>query len=493
MFLGLDLGTSSLKALLVDGEQRVVAAAAVPLTVQRPAPGHSEQDPEAWWQALLTAMDALRAERPRELAAVQAIGLSGQMHGAVLLDNAGQVLRPCILWDDTRASAECCELEQGFPALHAITGNLAMPGFTAPKLLWVRRHEPDVFRRTAQVLLPKAWLRFRMIGEYIEEMSDASGTLWLDVGRRDWSDASLAATGLSRANVPRLVEGTAPAGTLRPELAARWGMDRPPLLAGGAGDNAAGAVGLGAIRPGSAFVSLGTSGVLWATTGRFTPYPQAAVHAFCHAVPGVWHQMGVTLSAAASLAWWAGIAGRPETELLAELPPVRAPGEALFLPYLAGERTPHNDGAVRGAFAGLSHATDRAALTQAVLEGVAFSIRHCLDALAASGTHVVDADLIGGGSRSPAWAGILAAVLGITLHRLPEGERGGAFGAARLARLALTGEDPDAVCTPPVHAETILPDPALTEAYAGSLARYRALYPCMAEAMRDPPSARTAP
>ena len=482
MFLGLDLGTSSLKALLVDGAQRVVAGAAVPLTVQRPAPGRSEQDPDAWWQALLDAVEALRATHGRELAAVQAVGLCGHMHGAVLLDAAGAVLRPCILWDDARATAECAALEQAFPDLHAVAGNRAMPGFTAPKLLWVRRHEPDIFRRTAQVLLPKAWLRYRLTGECIEEMSDASGTLWLDVGRRDWSDAALAAAGLSRANVPRLAEGSAPAGTLRPDLAARWGMARPPVLAGGAGDNAAGAVGLGAIRPGSAFVSLGTSGVLWATTGRFVPDPRAAVHAFCHAVPGTWHQMGVTLSAAASLTWWAGVTGRTEAALLAELPPVRAPSEAVFLPYLSGERTPHNDGAVRGAFAGLSHGTGRAALTQAVLEGVAFSLRDCLDALAASGTAVAEADLIGGGSRSAGWGGIIAAVLGIPLHRSPEGERGGAFGAARLARLALTGEDPAAVCTPPARAETITPDPALAAAYAGSLARYRALYPCLSAA-----------
>jgi len=493
LFLGLDLGTSSLKALLVDGSQRVVASATAPLTVQRPAPGHSEQDPAAWWQALLAAMSALRTERPFELAAVQAIGLAGQMHGAVLLDGAGETLRPCILWDDTRAAAECAELERVFPALHGVTGNLAMPGFTAPKLLWVRRHEPDIFRRVARVLLPKAWLRFRLTGDYVEEMSDASGTLWLDVGRRDWSDAALAATGLSRDNMPRLVEGTAPAGTLKPELASLWGMAGRPLLAGGAGDNAAGAVGLGAIRPGSAFVSLGTSGVLWATTGRFIPYPQAAVHAFCHAIPGTWHQMGVTLSAAASLAWWAGVAGRPEAELLAELPPIKAPGEALFLPYLSGERTPHNDSAVRGGFAGLSQASGRAALTQAVLEGVAFSFRDCLDALAASGTRVTEAGLIGGGSRSLAWAGVIAAVLGIPLLRPTEGERGGAFGAARLARLALTGEPPDTVCTPSGGMQTVVPDPALVEAYAASLARYRALYPCMAAASHRPANIGASP
>ncbi len=475
MFLGLDLGTSGVKALLVDGAQRVLASHTVPLTVQRPAPGWSEQDPEAWWQAVLGAVDAIGREQQAALAAVQGIGLSGQMHGAVLLDGAGELLRPAILWNDVRASAECAAFEACFPASRAVTGNIAMPGFTAPKLLWVRAHEPDVFARLQTVLLPKAWVRYRMTGELIEDVSDASGTLWLDVGARDWSDAALAATGLSRAAMPRLVEGNAPAGRLHPALAARWGMARPPLFAGSAGDNAAGAIGLGAIRPGDAFISLGTSGVLFATTDRFRPYPERAVHAFCHALPGIWHQMGVTLSAAASLAWWAGVTGLGEEALLAELAEPVAPSPALFLPYLGGERTPHNDGAIRGAFAGLAYETDRPRLTQAVLEGVAFSLRDCLDALAASGTVVTEADVIGGGSRSRAWAVIIAAALGIPLHRLADGEHGGAFGAARLARLAVTGEPPDAVCTPPAQAETIWPSPALANAYARRLAEYRAL------------------
>ena len=479
MFLGLDFGTSAVKALLVDGAQHVLAATAAPLPVSRPAPGHSEQDPASWWQALLDVVDELKAARPRELAAVQAIGLSGQMHGAILLDAAGEVLRPAILWNDVRATVECVELEAARPDLRQITGNAAMPGFTAPKLLWIRRHEPDIFARTSKVLLPKAWVRYRMTGEMIEEMSDASGSLWLETGARDWSDAALAATGLSRDAMPRLVEGNAPAGTLIPELAARWGMRRPPILAGGAGDNAAGAVGLGAIAAGDAFLSLGTSGVLFATTDRFIPYPQAAVHAFCHALPHTWHQTGVTLSAAASLAWWAGVAGRSEAELLAGLTLPRSPGTVLFLPYLSGERTPHNSGAIRGAFAGLSQDTDRDAMTQAVLEGVAFSLRDCLDALAASGTHISEADVIGGGSRSSVWIGILASVLGITLHRLADGEHGSAFGAAHLARLAATGEDPAAICTKPRRLEAFAPDATLTGAYAARLARYRALYPAV--------------
>jgi xylulokinase len=483
VFLGLDFGTSSVKAVLVDGEQRVLGAGSAPLVVSRPAPGFSEQDPQQWWAALETALAALSRDHPAGLAAVRGIGLSGQMHGAVLLDATGAVLRPCILWNDVRAVAECRELEAALPALHAIAGNLAMPGFTAPKLLWVRRHEPATFAAVAHVLLPKAWVRYRLTGELIEEMSDASGTLWLDVGRREWSAAALAACGLSLAAMPALVEGSAPAGVLRAELADAWGLPRGVVVAGGAGDNAAGAVGLGAIHPGDAFVSLGTSGVLWATTDRFAPYPEAAVHAFCHALPGLWHQMGVTLSAGASLAWWAAIAGRDEAALIAELGQPTAPASVLFLPYLSGERTPHNDGAIRGAFTGLSHAADRAALTQAVLEGVAFSMRDCLDSLAASGTRIEAADVIGGGGRARVWVGILAAVLGIGLRRVAESEHGAAFGAARLARLAVTGEDPALVCARQPALETIAPDPALVEAYAPRLAVWRALYPALRQAL----------
>jgi xylulokinase len=478
VFLGLDLGTSSVKALLVDGAQSVIGSATIPLAVRRPAPGHSEQDPQAWWQAMLAAGDCLKRDHPGALSAVQGIGLSGQMHGAVLLDAGGAVLRPAILWNDVRATHECGLLEAGFPALRRVTGNVAMPGFTAPKLLWVRAHEPDVFARVRTVLLPKAYIRYRLTGALIEEMSDASGTLWLDVGARDWSDQALAATGLSRAAMPTLVEGSAPAGTLLPALTARWGMARAPVIAGGAGDNAAGAVGLGAIGPGDAFVSLGTSGVVFAVTDGFRPWPQAAVHAFCHALPGTWHQMGVTLSAAASLAWWAGVAGQSEASLLAELGPASEPSPVLFLPYLGGERTPHNDSSLRGVFAGLAHQTDRASLTQAVLEGVAFSLRDCLDALAASGTTITEAGVIGGGSRSGVWLRILAAALGIPVHRIAGGEHGAAFGAARLARLAGTGEAPSAVCTPAVIEETVAAEPAPAAAYGAQLTRYRALLGC---------------
>lgn len=483
MFIGIDLGTSGIKALLCDDAQTILASATAPLSVSRPAPGMSEQDPADWWRALDDAMSQLRGQQPAAMARVRGIGLSGQMHGAVVLDDAGQVLRPAILWNDVRASAECGELERALPSLRAITGNMAMPGFTAPKLAWLRRHEPATFARAAHVLLPKAWLRFRMTGALLEDMSDASGTLWLDVGARDWSDAALAATGMTRAQMPALVEGSAPAGVLHRDLAMAWGIDTAPILAGGAGDNAAGAVGLGAIMPGRAFVSLGTSGVIFAATERFRPWPQQAVHAFCHALPGLWHQMSVTLSAAACLAWWSGVCGVPESVLLDEMGLPTAPSSVLFLPYLSGERTPHNDADIRGAFANLSHDTDRASLTQAVLEGVAFSLRDGLDALEASGTRLAEVDIIGGGSRSPAWRQIIADILELPVQCLADGEYGGAFGAARLARLAVTGQAPAAICTPPHRSATHAPDPARAAAYRARLARYRALYPALAGAL----------
>lgn len=473
MYLGLDLGTSGLKAILTPDGHHPVATVTIPLTVQRPHPGHAEQSPEAWWQATLDAIDSLHRSHPKELAATQAIGLAGQMHGAVCLDANLIPLRPAILWNDTRAAQECADLEATLPTLRKITGNVAMPGFTAPKLLWLRKHEPALFAATKKILLPKAYLRQKLSGALIEDLSDASGTLWLDVAARDWSDAALAATGLTRAHMPALAEGNAPAGTLAKNLAARWSMTRPPIIAAGAGDNAAGAIGLGAIHPGDAFISLGTSGVLFATTPGFRPYPASAVHAFCHALPGLWHQMGVTLSAAASLAWWSQITGLPEPALLAELPPITAPSEALFLPYLAGERTPHNDATRRGAFTALSATATRPTLTQAILDGVAFSLRDCLDALAASGTIIETAGIIGGGARSPAWLRIIAATLAIPLRRLPDAEHSVALGATRLARLAHTNEPPESVCRPATPLEIIHPDPALTAAYAARLPTWR--------------------
>ncbi|MBB4426784.1 xylulokinase [Bradyrhizobium sp. CIR48] len=482
MYLGLDIGTSGVKAVLVSEAGAILATAARELALSHPAPLWSEQDPDSWVDAAIGAVDDLAARHQREVARVRGIGLSGQMHGATLLDEDGRPLRPAILWNDGRSQAECAVLEQRCPSLHAIAGNLAMPGFTAPKLLWLARHEPKIFARVAKVLLPKAYVRYRLTGEMIEDMSDAAGTLWLDVGLRRWSPLLLHATGLDLHHMPRLVEGSEVSAMLAPEFTQRWGMAKDVVIAGGAGDNAASAIGLGAIAPGDAFLSLGTSGVVFRVTDRFAPAPASAVHAFCHALPGLWHQMGVMLSAAASLAWLAGVMETPAPALLAPLGErVDGPSPIKFLPYLDGERTPHNDAAASGAFVGLRGATGRAQIVQAVLEGVAFAARDNLAALSAASGPVAALDLVGGGSRSPLWAQICADVLGIPVHRVEEGEVGAALGASRLGRLAVTGERPAAVCTRPRRLASFTPRASVTEAYDEAYRRWRELYPALKE------------
>jgi xylulokinase len=474
--LGIDLGTSGVKALLLDGDV-VVGTARAPLTVSRPHPGWSEQAPEQWWQATCACLDDLAATHCAALRAVRAIGLSGQMHGATLLDAEDRVLRPCILWDDGRSAPQCAQLEAAAPGLREISGNVAMPGFTAPKLLWVREHEPDVFARTRRVLLPKAWLRWRLCGEAIEDLSDASGTLWLDVARRRWSGELLAACGLDETQMPRLVEGTMPAGEVLAQWVDRWGFEQAPVIAGGAGDNAAGAVSLGAVNAGDAFLSLGTSGVLWVTTAKHAPAPERGVHAFCHAVPQTWHQMGVLLSAAASLAWWAACTGQDESRLLGELPAQAAAcAPCWVLPYLNGERTPHNDAAVRGGFAQLSASVIRPEMTQAVLEGVAHAFRDARDALASAGTRLDSADVSGGGARSDLWCDVLANMLDVPLNRADDAAHGPALGAARLAQAALTGRMH--FPRPPTR-RVFEPRPALVRRYDEAHDRWSDLYPLM--------------
>lgn len=485
MYIGIDIGTSGVKAVLVSETGAIVATAARELALSHPAPLWSEQDPDAWVDAAVGAVDDLAARHPREVAQVRGIGLSGQMHGATLLDEDGRPLRPAILWNDGRSHAECVALERRCPSLHTIAGNLAMPGFTAPKLLWVARHEPQIFERVAKVLLPKAYVRYRLTGEMVEDMSDAAGTLWLDVGLRRWSALLLHAVGLDLHHMPRLVEGSEVSAVLAPEFARRWGMANDVVIAGGAGDNAASAIGLGAIAPGDAFLSLGTSGVVFRVTDRFAPAPASAVHAFCHALPGLWHQMGVMLSAAASLAWLAGVMETPAAALLAPLGErVDGPSSIKFLPYLDGERTPHNDAAASGAFVGLRGATGRSQIVQAVLEGVAFAARDNLAALSAASGPIAEVDLVGGGSRSPLWAQICADVLGIPVHRVEEGEVGAALGAARLGRLAATGEDPAEVCKRPRRLASFAPRASVTAAYDDAYRRWRELYPALKETLK---------
>ncbi|WP_137131465.1 xylulokinase [Rhizobium sp. FY34] len=479
MYLGLDLGTSGVKAMLIDGNQNVIASATGALDVSRPFPGWSEQDPADWLRATEDALAGLKASHGSELAAVRGIGLSGHMHGATLIGADDAVLRPCILWNDTRSHAEAAQLDAD-PRFRALTGNIVFPGFTAPKLVWVKNNEPDVFAKVAKVLLPKDYLRLWLTGEHISEMSDSAGTSWLDTGKRAWSPELLAATDLTQEQMPRLIEGTEQGGMLRSELASRWGMGSGVVVAGGAGDNAASACGMGTVREGQAFVSLGTSGVLFAANGAYLPKPESAVHAFCHALPNTWHQMGVILSATDALNWHARVTGKSAGELSGEVGDIlRAPSGVTFLPYLSGERTPHNDAKIRGAFIGLGHETDRPALTQAVMEGVTFAIRDSLEALKSAGTQISRVTAIGGGSRSRYWLASIATALDMPVDLPADGDFGAAFGAARLGLIAATGADPLAVCTAPKTAETVAPVAGLTLAYEAAYGRYRALYPAI--------------
>ncbi len=472
MYIGLDLGTSGLKGIVIDDGQQVLAEAVAPLEVTRPHDGWSEQDPASW----ITAAEAVMAELAAKvgLAAVRGIGLSGQMHGATLLDAGHKVLRPCILWNDTRSAVEAAALD-GDPAFRAKTGNIVFPGFTAPKLAWVRAQEPEVFDKVALVLLPKDYLRLWLTGEAVAEMSDAAGTSWLDTGKRDWDDGLLAATGLSRASMPRLVEGSEVSGALRGELAARWGLPSGVVVAGGGGDNAASAVGVGVVKAGEAFVSIGTSGVLFAASSAYQPDAASAVHTFCHALPGTWHQMGVILSAADSLTWLSGVRGASASELTGGLGPLRAPGRTLFLPYLGGERTPHNDAAVRGQFLHLDHGTDREALTRAVLEGVTHAFRDSFDALTGTGTRIERLIGVGGGTRSDYWVQAIATSLGLPVELPVAGDFGGAYGAARLGLMAATGAGAE-LATAPRIARVIEPDTTLAPAFAEAHARYKQGY-----------------
>jgi xylulokinase len=483
-FLGLDIGTSSVKALLVDADQRVAAEASTPLSVSRPHPLWSEQDPGDWVEGVEAAVAAIRRHAPTEFGALAGIGLSGQMHGATLLDANDNPLRPAILWNDGRSFAECAELKRRVPDLEERTGNLAMPGFTAPKMLWVAAHEPEVASATRRVLLPKDYVRLRLSGEVVSEMSDASGTLWLDVGRRRWDASLLAATGLTEKAMPSLVEGSEVSAYLAPEVAGAWGLKgRKVPIAGGGGDNAASAIGVGATAAGAGFVSLGTSGVIFSVTDRFVSLPERTLHAFCHALPHRWHGMAVMLSAASSLSWLAAVLGREQDigQLIAGAAAFARSKSAVasapvFLPYLSGERTPHNDAEATGMFAGLRAEHGPDALAFAVMEGVACSFADGVDVLDAAGARPVRPLLVGGGARSEFWGQMIADVTGLTIDLASGAEAGAALGAARLGMLAAAAGTIEAVCArPPVQRE-FKPDPERAAIHAPRLKLYRALY-----------------
>jgi xylulokinase len=488
MDLGIDIGTSEVKIVLIDDAQRVVGQAHGAVPISRPRPLWSEQNPQDWWLATIDALAQLRAAHPTEYAATRSIGLSGHMHGATLLDAHDRVLRPAILWNDGRSHAQCAELERRAPDSRRITGNIAMPGFTAPKLMWVEQHEPEVFKRTARVLLPKDYVRLLLTGEAVTDMSDSAGTLWLDVAKRAWSDTMLAATHLTRTHMPRLVEGSDASGTVLPTIADRLGLPHGVIVAGGAGDNAASAAGIGVAAPGTAFLSLGTSGVYFVANAAYSPNPARAVHAFCHAFPGTWHQMTVMLTAASALRWLRTLThADSEAQLVAEAEALPA-GTSVpqFLPYLSGERTPHNNPHACGVFFGLTHDHGRGHLARAVLEGVAFAFLDGQQALLDGGAQIDTITLVGGGSRSAPWAQVLADTLGRRLDRRSGAEVGAALGAARLGRLARTGESVASVCTAPPIVDSFEPDPTRHAALGERHGQFQRLYAALSPEMQPP-------
>jgi xylulokinase len=490
MFLGLDLGTSEIKALLMDTHGHVVDTIRAPLAIQHPKPLWSEQSPGDWWLALESLMQGLQQQHPQLLARVEGIGLSGQMHGAVLLDAHDQVLRPVILWNDSRSEEQCRQLCAVAPDMVSITGNLAMPGFTAPKLLWVREHEPDIFARMRRVLLPKDWLRLQLTEETASDMSDAAGTLWLDTGRREWSDTLLYACGLNRFYMPRLVEGNEISGFIRADLCRRWGLPARVPVAGGGGDNAASAIGMGITSAGAGFVSLGTSGVVFVASDRFEPNPAQAVHAFCHALPQRWHQMSVMLSAASAVTWAAKRLGyTDETSLLrdaATLLPDAQDRAPIFLPYLNGERSPHNNPHAQAGWFGMTASHGREHLAWAVAEGVGFGLRDGLLTLTRSAGQR-DLSLVGGGARSHWWSQLLSNVLNQRLHLHSGSDTAAALGAARLGQLAAGGTLSE-VCTPPLTTHVHEPDAATHQRLAYRHDRYQALYGALASQFSAPRS-----
>ncbi|MGN7961299.1 xylulokinase [Brucella sp. 22210] len=469
MYIGLDLGTSGLKGILIDDGQQILAEARAPLTVSRPHDGWSEQEPDTWLSAARLVLETLAHQRG--LSSVRGIGLSGHMHGATFLDASEQVLRPCILWNDVRAADQAARLD-AIPTFRATSGNIVFPGFTAPKAVWLRENEPETFAKVRKILLPKDYLRLWLTGEHVSEMSDAAGTSWFDCARRDWSDELLSLTGLDRSMMPALVEGSAISGRVRPELVAEFGLSPDVVVAGGAGDNAASAVGVGVVNAGQAFVSLGTSGVLFAATDGYRPNAASAVHSFCHALPQTWHQMGVILAATDALNWFAQLVGKNAEDLTANLGALEAPGRTLFLPYLGGERTPLNDAHIRGAFLGLEHATDQVAATRAVLEGIAFALADCRDALASTGTELSSLVAVGGGARSHYWLSVIASVLNTPVLLPVSANFGAAFGAARLGMMAATGAGAEIATVPEIERE-FLPVSGLVDAFRDGHGRYK--------------------
>ena len=466
-YLGIDCGTSALKAVLVDENDRALAEAERGYAPDHPHPLWSEQDPRVWRDAMFAALAALRAEAPAAFAAVRGLSFSGQMHGAVLLGEDDEPTRPAILHNDVRSHAEAAELAEEFPELQRETGVKPMAGFAAPKLMWVRRHEPEVFARTRALLLPKDYLRLQLTGEKRVDMSDAAGAWLLDEARRVWSTAAWKACDAPLSWASPLAEGSEPVAKLRPKVADELGLPRGAVVAAGGGDAAVGAVALGAIRPGAAYISLGTASQLIIASDVYRAAPEKLVHSFAHALPNLWYRMAAMLTGAGALAFAARLTQTQVGDLEREAAEqYRGPGEVVFLPYLSGERTPLDDPYARGVAFGFSPASTRADFSRAVMEGVALTLADARQCLEAAGDLFSQIGLIGGGARSALWTRMIAAAVDREIVRYHGGEKGPAFGAARLARIAATGETPQSVCHPPPIADATAPEPALVEAFA---------------------------
>jgi xylulokinase len=490
-FLGIDTSTTSSKALLIDEQGGVVAVASSPHTLQTPRPLWSEQDPHEWWTAVASSIRAVLAEAGIGSDSIAAVGLTGQMHGLVLLDEVGSVLRPAILWNDQRTQSQCDEIHRriGKDKFIQISGNVALTGFTAPKILWVQENEPEIFARARHILLPKDYIRYRLTGEYAMDKADGAGTVLFDLERRDWSAEILNALEIDPSWMPPTFEGPAFTGYVTAEAASITGLKAGTAVAAGGGDQAAQAVGVGAVEPGVVALTVGTSGVVFATTPDALIEPEGRLHAFCHAVPGMWHFMGVMLSAAGSLQWYRDTLA-PEMsfdELVEEAAAVPAGSEGLqFLPYLTGERTPHPDPLARGAFIGLTVRHGRPHMTRAVLEGVSFGLKDSFTLIQNAGLGAVtQVRASGGGAKSALWRQILASVLDAELVTINTAE-GAAYGAALLAGVgAGAWEDVVSACRASVKITgSTQPDPAQVEVYQEAYGVYRELYPALKSSFR---------
>ncbi|GAB4510117.1 MAG: xylulokinase [Anaerolineae bacterium] len=483
--LGLDISTTGAKALIIDEAGAVVASHTTPQPISQPRPLWSEQNPADWWEGIAASIRAALAEANLSGEAIVAIGVTGQMHGLVMLDENGHVLRPSILWNDQRTQKQCDDITDkvGFTRLIELTGNRALTGFTAPKILWVREHEPDVYQKTRHILLPKDYIRFKLTGEYATDLAGASGTSLLNVRERQWSQEVVEALEIPTAWLPQVHEGPQITGSVNAAAAEATGLQIGTPVVGGGGDQAANAVGVGAVEPGILALSLGTSGVVFAPLDHYAYEPEGRLHAFCHAVPGMWHFMGVMLSAAGSLQWYSDTLapGEPFDQLLAPAGEIAPGSEGLvFMPYLTGERTPHPDPLARGGFIGLTTRHKKAHMTRAVLEGVAFGLKDGFELIAQAGMPGnVQVRVSGGGTKSPIWRQILADILGATLVSISTTE-GAAYGAALLASVG-AGVFPDvqSACKATITTSDATEPGENRDAYAQPYQVYKSLYPTL--------------